>query len=506
MAWEIGRRRECFFDGELLCEDETTAEFRLHEPVLRETVLTHDAPWEGSGCDYHNLFFDETWPGVDGAHPEGTYRMYYLGWQCPTGAPDEPQPGKVVVCYAESPDGLSWTKPSLGLCEFDGSRDNNILLGREDKNYFDNFMVFRDDAPGCPADERYKGVAAYCEHTGRPPVLCAYFSADGIRFRLGPVITEQGVFDTLNVVFWDEQAGLYRGYIRGFHDALEDGSVRDTERIEYGKRALNEKVNIRDIRYLESKDFRTWTEPVLLDFEGAEDVPLYTNVVSPYCRAPHLLIGFPTRYVERSGWNSSFEELGGREARRLRMTLSQRYGLTVTDCLFMCSRDGRRFHRFDEAFLRPGPENGRNWVYGDCYPARGLVETPAPVPGAPNELSMYLTDNHFSAFPAHLQRYALRLDGFVSLHAGGAERKIVTKPFRYEGSRLYLNFATAAWGWLTVTLRCGGEEAVSDEVFGDTVDRRVGFSGRTPAAFAGREVVMEIRMRDADVYSFRFGD
>ena len=44
------------------------------------------------------------------------------------------RPGEQVVpghdqltCYAESHDGITWTRPSLGLFEFKGSKDNNIV-------------------------------------------------------------------------------------------------------------------------------------------------------------------------------------------------------------------------------------------------------------------------------------------------------------------------------------------------------------------------------------------
>ena len=37
--------------------------------------------------------------------------------------PDHPS----VIAYAESSDGIHWTRPSLKLYEFNGSRDNNIV-------------------------------------------------------------------------------------------------------------------------------------------------------------------------------------------------------------------------------------------------------------------------------------------------------------------------------------------------------------------------------------------
>ena len=67
-----------------------------------------------------------------------------------------------------------------------------------------------------------------------------------------------------------------------------------------------------------------------------------------------------------------------------------RYGLTLTDCVFMASRDGINFQRQDEAFIRPEPEEPYGWVYGTAYPARGMIETPGDLPGQDPEISMYV--------------------------------------------------------------------------------------------------------------------
>ena len=484
---DIGRERQCFFDGELLDPGFSSAEIRLHHPVRREAVLVHDAPWEGSGCDYHNFFFDETWHGVDGRYEKGCYRMYYLGWQCPSREPGAKPRYPIVGCYAESEDGLHWVKPELGLMEFGGDKKNNIVLmkGVNHTGTIDNFMVFRDDNPACPPSARYKGIGS------APGGLRCYLSADGIRFREGEIITSKGAFDSLNVVFWDPRAGLYRGYIRGFHHT-------DDPRI---------KSPVRDIAFIESADFKNWSAPKLLKFDDGEDIPLYTNVIIPYFRAPHLLLGFPSRYIERREWNGSFEELGGREFRRCRMEMEPRFGLATTDCAFIVSRDGREFHRFREAFMRPEIENGVNWVYGDCYPARGFAVTPNTVPGAPDELSLYAYDNHWSARePAVLNRYTIRMDGFASLHADGVERIAATELLSYEGEEMRINFETSARGYLFVTLIDGsGNRFASCETFGSALDRKVIFDD--PEAVkrnAGKPVVIEFRMRDADLYSMQF--
>ena len=503
----IGSRREVFWDDYLVDTAATTATRLLHHPEFAGTVLTHDSPWEGDGCTYHNIVADE-----------GLYRMYYsaaaIGHADPSTNPPFPKSKGRRICYAESRDGLTWTKPSLGLRTFEGSTDNNIILDAESVGGpWDNFMVFKDSNPACPPDELYKGVGflkappvpgpvqPVADFSKHPELrihdaLWCFLSADGIRFRPGwRLLTrdETGsgyAFDTLNVAFWDPLLQSYRLYIRGYHrnDAERDGNV-----------------SVRDIRYSTSTDFRTWTKPQILDFGGAEDYPLYTNVIMPYERAPHLSIGFPTRYVERREWTPNYDRLPDPRNRRWRMEHGEpRYGLAVTDCVFMCSRDGLRFHREEEAFLRPGPEGTGNWVYGDCYPGRMLIETPARR-GCDPEFSIYLKEGYWQGKASRLDRLCMRLDGFVSRHATYETQRVVTKPLVFAGDELRINFSTSARGHVFVTIRDeAGRKAVSYELFGDATDRVVDFAEGTAADFAGRPVVLEFEMSDADLYALRF--
>jgi len=215
-------------------------------------------------------------------------------------------------------------------------------------------------------------------------------------------------------------------------------------------------------------------------------------------------VGFPSRYICRPGWNGSFDELCGKDARLERMKDCTRYGLTVTDCVFMSSRDGWHFNRPDEAFIRPEPEEPYGWVYGTAYPSWGMIETPSDMPGADPEISIYVFENHWADKPADFVRYTIRLDGFMSLHAGAKEKQIVTKPFIFDGSEMRINFATSARGYLFITLTAeDGTVLESCETFGNSTDRRVHFDGDV-AALAGKAVTMTVRMLDADLYAIRF--
>lgn len=65
------------------------------------------------------------------------------------------------ICYAESSDGLLWTRPDLGRSACNGNKHNNILLGLEFCTSLDNFVVFKDENPECPPDELFKMLIEY---------------------------------------------------------------------------------------------------------------------------------------------------------------------------------------------------------------------------------------------------------------------------------------------------------------------------------------------------------
>ncbi|MDH7569161.1 MAG: hypothetical protein QHJ73_06200 [Armatimonadota bacterium] len=473
----VGSRLELMADTSLV-ERTNGVRFRLHHPVAREVAMVHDQPWEGSGCGYHSVFQDGD-----------RYRMYYRTWQLTVAdgklAPSHP----LYLCYAESRDGIHWVKPELGLFEFQGSKRNNIVMvpGRIGQVEADTGhpAVFRDENPQCDPQSRYKAII----RSGGAKGLLPFGSPDGLRWRPlsdAPVIT-RGDFDSQNLAFWDPVRAEYRAYFRFFREG------------------------VRDILTATSKDFLHWTEPEPLRYPGAPSEHLYTNQIKPYYRAPHLLIGFPTRYVER-GWSPAMRALPERAHREERARVSQRYGTALTEALFMISRDGVTFHRWGEAFLRPGPERPGTWLYGHQYIAWQLVETASTIPGEPNELSLYALEGYWTGTSNALRRYTLRLDGFVSIEATLAGGEFTTRPLLFSGNRLVLNLSTSAAGGVRVELQDAGGDPIPGfrleecpEVFGDSVERAVTWKeGSDVSRLAGRPVRLRVFLRDADLYSFQF--
>ena len=497
---DIGNRRECFFDTFLINKEKTTASQRLHKPVRREVILTMDMPWE----DKYTTMFSAVFA-------EGKWRMYYT---------TVVSQNEKYVCYAESDDGLHWIRPKLGMIDFRESKDNNIILDIEavkafDFNGFDNLSVFYDENPNCPPDEKYKMTCWWLGHAA----LIALFSADGIHFTKSRFMTDKGCFDSQNRAFYSDTHKKYFSFFRDEHEP--EGDVLPLDR-SYTDRVANALFDpekfmmrepgagtysfMRDVRVMESEDFINWSDPKMIEYNGAP-FQMYNNVVFPYPRAPHIFIAFTLRYVERKEWTKNYDELCGRSERLERMKKMVRLGLAVSDGIFMCSRDGYHFNKYDEALLPPPPESPEAFVYGDGTAFPTLFEIPSTIPGADNEYMLILRESFRPGKDGYnkLVKYTSRLDGFVSMHAGGEECEVVTKEFIYDGDELFANLETSARGHAYFTLQGKDESFTSVEVFGNSTNKRIRFADdRAVSKLCGKPVTLTIRLYDADLYSIKF--
>ncbi|MFN4179571.1 MAG: hypothetical protein ACK4I8_04610 [Armatimonadota bacterium] len=442
----IGSRLELFVDDWLIDKMKGVT-LQLHHPTPQEVVITFDQPWEGNTCGYVTVFQDGE-----------IFRMYYRGSR------HDLQTGKAMhpefTCYAESTDGIHWVKPELNLFEFNGSKRNNIVwqgIGTH------NFTPFKDTNPACPPDARYKALGS------GEGWLYAFQSPDGIHWKLmhpTPVITK-GAFDSQNLAFWDEVRGRYVEFHRGFREG------------------------VRDIMACTSDDFIHWTEPQWLDYGDAPEEHLYTNAIMPYFRAPHIFIGFPKRFLpERSKIPHPYPGL--------------------SDGVFMTSRDGLHWHRWTEAFIRPGPMPER-WINRNNMTAWGILVTKSKLPNAPDELSLYSNEGYYTD-GNRLRRFTLRMDGFVSVHAPYAGGEFITHPLTFDGKELVLNYATSAAGSVRVEiLDANGKPipgfALDDcfELYGDEIEGVVRWKGGSDvSALRGQVVRLRFVMKDADLYALRF--
>ena len=106
-------------------------------------------------------------------------RMWYIG-SPRLNAPDAggwPGWGRGRVCYAVSRDGVQWQKPELGLVEFEGSRDNNLV--DLDVDLVVACSVLHE--PNDPNPQRRFKMLFESLEVGNNQLLVAY-SADGLRW------------------------------------------------------------------------------------------------------------------------------------------------------------------------------------------------------------------------------------------------------------------------------------------------------------------------------------
>jgi hypothetical protein len=434
-AAKIGQRLEPFVDDFLVDRFVGSAKLVAQQPTPREVVLTADAPWEGNTSAYYTVFQDGD-----------KFRMYYRGSHFSEKTAKATH--REVACYAESPDGIHWTKPDLGLFEFEGSKHNNIVWDGEATHCFTPFL---DKNPAATPDARYKAVSRV------KGGLLALGSPDGIHWKLladKPVIT-RGAFDSQNLAFWDTAIGKYREYHRAFR-------------------------GVRDIMTGTSDDFLHWTEPEFLDYPGSPAEHLYTNTVQQYPGAPHILIGFPTRFLPKT---------------------------QQTEPTFMVSRDGQSFRRYARAVIPPTATANRDGNRSN-YMAWGLAQ----LPGAPNEWSVFAKEAYYTGPASRLRRFTYREGGLVALTANDKGGEAITRPLEFSGSKLVLNYKAAPKGSVRVELQdadgkplAGHAAADSRSLGGDEFNAVAAWNQRNDlASLAGQPVRLRFVLADAELFSFRF--
>lgn len=125
------------------------------------------------------------WNSVHRDPATGKYQLWYQAY---SGRAARERTHRCVVCYAESRDGIEWTRPNLGLHSYNGIQDTNIVLtgnGGHSLNYNASVLF---DAQDPDAARRYKMVYFDWSFDGgrEYPGLCVAFSPDGIHWTKYP--------------------------------------------------------------------------------------------------------------------------------------------------------------------------------------------------------------------------------------------------------------------------------------------------------------------------------
>lgn len=514
-AIEIGSQKQLFIDTKFIESSEGITLNAQPPYQTREKLLTADAPWEtGTKLGSYSTVVQE----------HGKIRLWY------NVTAGTPEPGKnppfMGVAYAESTDGIHFTRKPLGLVNWNGGKGNNVVLPPDPSLLaVGGGSIWRDDNPSAAPDARYKSWSKMYHKPGSPirGPHRLWKSPDGLHWTHDPrPMTGLRAADTQPSWFWDPARNRYIGYSREW--------IR--ERAGFG---------IRMASYNESTDMVNWTglaftlgpderdfasapvpelDPARIEVRGEDVMPrrerrsgaesgkegedqvltpaapldFYGPGVFPYEGVYLALI--PVFHHWRGSGHEAFPSTG--------------------DIQLAVSRDGRHFTRpFPRrAYMTPGMAGSwdSKWIYPILRPVRMGDELWIYYTGTNHDHARRL-DANAQRDETAISRAILRLDGFVAAEAAYEGGTLMTPPMRFAGSRLELNLDTGAGGVAKVEILGANGEPLpgfamtdADELNGNSVRMAVTWRGgeSNVSALAGKEVRLRFRMRAARLYAFQF--
>jgi len=455
-------------------------------------LLVREHPWEAVRVQIggHNIIYD----------PEARkFRMYYLTMAGGEHYPWVKVNGRDLAghftppCYAESDDGIYWTKPLLGQCTFNDIRDTNILD-------FNRGMSFTGGALYDPHDpdpaRRYKLFYWDQENWLMPPGKVEFVnwgwncmvkvrddsgrviheqpyndygmevavSADGLHWtRPLPDYAWPCYSDCGNSALYDPALGRYVAFGRFGLTRLADG----------GQFALG-----RNVARVTSEDFLHWSEPEMVLCVDARD----PDTLQINDMAVELYEGI---YI---GLMELFVLIGTDRSRPIQLATS---------------RDGRHWTRVADRFDFFGRGEPGQWDDAN-------VHRPSAIIPHGDRVLMYYTSGSGQASFSGIGLATWRRDGFVSLHAGPDGGELLTSPVMPLGRTLHLN-VDAGQGEVQVQVCSfqGGPGTEEEQRWGwsepirvDSTDVAVHWQAGDLTPFMGWPRTLRIRLRNADLYSF----
>jgi hypothetical protein len=480
--------KQLFLDDYIIAEKSNLGR-TMHTPEKRGAVMRSDIPSDGYGIQVRGA---PTW-----VKDEGKYKIIYLVM------------GKGPA-FADSNDGLVWRKPSLGLVNVDGSKNNNHVRVDANAPWGTNLIegYFYDPYDVNPA-QRYKGMLG---DLLRKPIV----SSDGLHWT---AFGENGVNS-------GDEAQLNQ-------DKKNNRFIMTVKSYDTYGRAVS-------IAY--STDFKNWTSPVKIFGADALDQQLAKTIIQkrindanywkptfvdpnvwkadvynmPTFPYEGIYIGLPA-FLYSTGWDAAHTNHDG----------FHHIQLVMSRDLTTWQRLGNR-----EAFI--GPSKINNGFMG-IFDRTQLLATSVPVVHG-DELWFYYTglkwrDRPYDYYADRSPRPSstwtsaekadvnegvgamclavLRLDGFISLDANSNAGYIKTKPFIMKGNSLYLNI-DAAGGQAKVEILDSNDKPIvgftandCDAITSNSVRIQVQWANKANlSSLSGKTVKLKISLTNAHLYAF----
>jgi len=499
---DVANRKQLFIDQRFIVESNGIKQ-TVNQPKLASVAIEPGPAeaWDDGIVGGYGQVFEE----------DGRLRQYF---SCRSarrlaGQFDAGGDASVHLCYAESTDGVRWTKPNLGVFEYNGSRDNNITC--PDAGYV---MADPKGRPG----ERYKLMCCAYAQIGAKNIFDAlqpdtgglyfYTSPDGLHWTWRPRRVLGLYPDSANQIDYDERIGKYVAYVRTWPDGFF--RPRYTYGRAVGRAELDDPMHPWPYDKV-SPGFRPWGPqriatiskevPTVLAYPGYADEGHWTDIYNPalvqYPWADDVYLAFPSlNHIEVDSPIPNHSRL--------------EIGLAV-------SRDGIAWTwpSVDPYIPFGPPDTGRG---GMLYMHVGLARRGDEV----YQYHMGTDIEHHGQVgkvyglegcrnSGRVYRMVQRLDGFVSVDFPGAGGSFTTPPVRFAGRELHLN-ASAAGGELRVAVQDpsgrpapGLEADACDVIAKDAVDLRVSWKDpRDLEALSGQPIRLRFQGRSAKLFAFQF--
>lgn len=472
---ELGTLKRLMWDASQM-DKVDRIRFEMHQPHRTgERNVVGDQPWESWQIGGMSSLL----------HENGKFRLWY-------GVSHGIRNGEeYAVAYAESTDGIRWTKPELGLVEYNGSKKNNLVVGYS--SVIGQVFIDPQGKPG----EKYKMLAAIfaAKLTGPKRYLTLLSSPDGLTWSEPKEnVVRQGDFalDTQSQAFWDRDRKSYVLYTRmgpwrqvGRSESPDPFAFPDPKLVMQPEEpAKADYYQAGVTKYEEAANAYFGLVPVFFHPGDAQGKPIDGNppltftyvknpitVVAPDTLDIHLFTSNDSIGWQRRGEHQPFLALGP---------------------------DGE----FDSRSLYPGVGyaivGSEIWLYYSAYNCTHIESLDGKDP--------------FAKYLGAITRATLRLDGFVSANAGHDGAEIVTKPLVFSGDHLELNVDCSAGGHLNAELLSADGQtlpgftlAECDRVYHNNIRKTVSWKGKSSlAALAGQPVRLRLMMRDCKLYAIQF--
>jgi len=522
----IDGRKQLFIDDWIIEERYNVAKVVNQATKHEENpIIVADEPWElgdlGGYIESCFVHYDDE---------EQLYKLWYMEFPTSRAKAEGDLAGKSEQevaeqapielrtnhCLAVSRDLVHWEKPSLGIVEYEGSRDNNLF------EHHGCLMIFQDPNESDP-ERRYKGIIRDEKRWCYVPE----YSSDGLHW------TADYDHPLPHTIRDDAIAPYYDKHL--VNDQLHNKRSMELMETPGGKEklpiAITEEFMGKYVwtRRVWDKGTGGWGGRRVVGISRSGQFTPGASNLENWCPIEHVIIRPDERDDERA------KALGAHHAELYEFRCWPYEGIWVgfLHVFYVLVADGAKAGGWP-GMIEMQLVTSRDGYYWE----RAFDRTPVIANGGPGEWDsgmVYRTAApnivgdeiwiHYNGFrDRHGPPYnwpggrtsgiglaKLRLDGFVSLDASEQGGFFTTKPFRFCGDLLVIN-ADAAGGELAVEVRDAGDNPIAgyalsdcDPFAGDAVRHTVRWNGSPDVGkLAGGDIRLHFAMKGARLYAFQF--